>query len=111
MDWITKPRAAEELGRGGFWQTGPDFLRKPIEEWPIKYSFQMDKLKGELVAKGVHMSMVAVVQSSIMAMLLEKYNSLERFENVLMYILRYLSCIFKWFGQQKAGTKSVMTFE
>ena len=99
-DWIMKPRAAEKLGEGGFWQTEPDFLKRPIEEWLIKYSFRMDKFKGELIAKGVHMSMVAVVQSSIMAMLLDKYSSLVRLENVLTYVLR-------WSGQQKAGTKSI----
>ena len=83
---------------------GPDFLRKPIEDWPIKYLFMTDKLEGELVAKGVQTSMVTVVQSSIMTVLLEKYNSLEKLETILAYVLR-------WSSQQKARTKSVMVDE
>ena len=38
-NWTTKPQQARELKKGGFWQTGPNFLRKDEEEWPIKLSF------------------------------------------------------------------------
>ena len=83
---------------------GPDFLWRSVEEWPIKYSFMMDKLKGELIAKGVQTSMVTIMQSSIMKALLDKYNSIEKMETILAYILR-------WSSQQKARMKSVMMDE
>ena len=39
-DWATKPRRVSELATGGFWQKGPDFLRKDYKEWPIKHDFK-----------------------------------------------------------------------
>ena len=37
-DWITKPRTVKDLKPGGFWQKGPIFLTRLIEEWPIKFN-------------------------------------------------------------------------
>ena len=31
-DWTTKPWQARELAEGGFWLTGPNFLRKEVKE-------------------------------------------------------------------------------
>ena len=46
----------EELNKCGFWQTGPNFLRKDIGEWPIKLTFQTDVLEGDLIPKSHHNS-------------------------------------------------------
>ena len=39
-DWVTKPRSVKELSSDGFWQRGPEFLRTPFEDWPIKTNFK-----------------------------------------------------------------------
>ena len=43
-------------------QKGPAFLTKPYEEWPIKLTFCMDRMEGELVAKGVHCVTIAMLE-------------------------------------------------
>ena len=53
---MTKHWQARELKQGGFWQTGPDFLRKDFTDWPIKLKFQTDVLEGELIPKSNHNS-------------------------------------------------------
>ena len=35
-DWCTKPRSVKDMVEGGFWQKGPDFLRKNERDWPVK---------------------------------------------------------------------------
>ena len=35
-DWNTRGKNPEELGSESEWQLGPEFMAKPIEEWPIK---------------------------------------------------------------------------
>ena len=35
-DWNTRGKSPSELGLGSVWQEGPEFLRKPVCDWPIK---------------------------------------------------------------------------
>lgn len=35
-DWNTRGKSPSELGADSLWQNGPEFLQKPIEQWPIK---------------------------------------------------------------------------
>ena len=50
-DWCTKPRQVNDLMAGGFWESGPEFLRTPVEEWPTKSSYKKDGLEGEILVK------------------------------------------------------------
>ena len=46
-DYCTKPRKPEDLGEGSMWQEGPEFLRTPVEEWPVVETFK--KLNKEIL--------------------------------------------------------------
>ena len=35
-DWNTRGKSPSELGADSVWQNGPEFLQKPIDQWPIK---------------------------------------------------------------------------
>ena len=35
-DWNTRGKSPSELGPGSMWQEGPDFLKLPFDQWPIK---------------------------------------------------------------------------
>ena len=35
-DWNTRGKSPSELGPGSMWQEGPDFLKLPFNQWPIK---------------------------------------------------------------------------
>ena len=50
-DWCTKPRSALKVANDDFWQSGPDFLRRDEASWPIKFSYKMDRLEGEVSLK------------------------------------------------------------
>ena len=72
-DWATKPRKAEDLKQGGFWQKGPKFMEKDVSEWPIKLDFRTDRLEGELQPKGVMMVfMISEEMCNVLETLLKK---------------------------------------
>ena len=35
-DWTTRGKHPKDLDEGSTWQTGPEFLSQPIQQWPIK---------------------------------------------------------------------------
>ena len=43
-DWVTRGKNPGELGPGSVWQTGPGFLKQPIEEWPVSSQTNVEKL-------------------------------------------------------------------
>ena len=43
-DWVTRGKTSVELGPGSVWQTGPGFLKQPIEEWPVSSQTNVEKL-------------------------------------------------------------------
>ena len=91
-DWATKPRKAEELIQGGFWQKGPRFLEKHVSEWPIKLDFRTDRLDGELKPKGVMMVfMVSDEMCDVLTKLLQKFSSPQKLFNVVAYVFKWKS--------------------
>ena len=46
-DWIIRRKNPDELGPGSTWQNGPEFLKLPEEEWPIKQDCSFESLPEE----------------------------------------------------------------
>ena len=46
-DWITRGKNPDELGQGSTLQNGPEFLKLPEEEWPIKQDCSFESLPEE----------------------------------------------------------------
>ena len=43
-DWVTRRKSLTELGPRSAWQRGPDFLRQPVEEWPVSSHANVEEL-------------------------------------------------------------------
>ena len=43
-DWVTRGKSPEELGPCSVWQTGPEFLKQPVQEWPVSSKTSVEKL-------------------------------------------------------------------
>ena len=43
-DWVTRGKSPEELGPCSIWQSGPEFLKQPVEEWPVSSQVNVEKL-------------------------------------------------------------------
>ena len=43
-DWITRGKKPKEIDADSSWQNGPEFLKKPDSEWPIKKTFNGEEL-------------------------------------------------------------------
>jgi len=43
-DWVTRGKSPGELGPCTIWQTGPEFLKRPVEEWPVSSQTNIEKL-------------------------------------------------------------------
>lgn len=50
-DLVTRGCSPEQLGEDSSWQTGPMFLTKPIEEWPIKSAAEVASGTREVVSR------------------------------------------------------------
>ena len=80
---MTKPRSVGELAADGFWQRGPEFLRCPFEEWPIKTTLKKDEqLEGDLLPKElVKRVLFTATNDCEMYKLLHSIGSMENFDN------------------------------
>ena len=87
-DWATKPRLVSELKEGGFWQSGPDFLKRDFSEWPIKLDFRTDKLEGELMPKVVNSVFIVFDESGcVLNDLLERLSSAKKLFRIVAKVL------------------------
>ena len=89
-DWCTKPRHVRELAVGSFWECGPEFLRKPVEEWPVRSSYKKEGLEGEIVSKKVFAVRVAVSKGvdDYLKSLINRSSSWRRMLRVLVWMIR-----------------------
>ncbi|KAK2549017.1 hypothetical protein P5673_030646 [Acropora cervicornis] len=42
-DWVIRGKSPEELGPCSIWQSGPEFLKQPVEEWPVSSQANVEK--------------------------------------------------------------------
>ena len=91
-DWCTKPRSVKDLHPGGFWQNGPEFLRLPESEWPVKLTYRTDRLEGEInIHKQCHTAVVNVASPDFLGRIVRRFSSWKKMCRVLAWILR-LGC-------------------
>ena len=78
-NWLMKPRSVKELVADGFWQRGPEFLRMEFKNWPIRTTFRLDRLDGELSPTKEVVSKVMLCRSTedCLWKLLQKKSHLE----------------------------------
>ena len=103
-DWLMKSRSLKELGADGFWQRGPDFLRMEFKSWPIRTTFRMDRLDGELSLTQEFVSnvMLSVSMEDCLWKLLEEKSSLKSLHRLLALILRWRSVsTLRKYGRQQ----------
>ena len=43
-DWVTRGKSPGELGPCGIWQTGQEFVKQPVEKWPVSSQANIEKL-------------------------------------------------------------------
>ena len=89
-DWCTKPRQVKDLlPIDGFWQCGPEFLRLHEKEWPIKLTYRIDHLEGELVvSKQCHVAVVNVAHPDFLGRITHMFGSWRKMCRILAWILR-----------------------
>ena len=84
----------------GFWQHGPEFLRRPFEDWPIKTTFKKDEqLEGDLLPKElVKRVLFTATQDCEMYKLLHSVGSMEKFRqhSKLERLHRILAFMLRW---------------
>ena len=52
-DMVTRPTSHRNIGPASMWQCGPEFLKRSMEEWPIRQDFQEQELPDRI---GVHIA-------------------------------------------------------
>ena len=43
-DWLTRGKKPQDLQSSSLWQQGPQFLEKPIDEWPVSKDWVLNDL-------------------------------------------------------------------
>ena len=73
-DIISRGAAAKDLGENSVWQTGPEFLKLPEEEWPIKQSYS-----GQILPEAIVMAAAIEVEPSVASMIdIERFSSYDK---------------------------------
>ena len=84
----------------GFWQSGPEFLRRPFEDWPIKTMLKKDeRLEGDLLPKElVKRVLFTATKDCEMYKLLHSVGSMGKFRQhrELERLHRILAVILRW---------------
>ena len=73
-DWVTREKSPTELGPRKAWQKGPDFLRQPVEEWPVSSHANVEELHERYKAViNVNATDKETLQSKLTARILRLY--------------------------------------
>ena len=77
------------LPADGFWQRGSAFLLLDEKDWPIIYSYRIDRLEGEIVvSKQCHVAVVNADHPDLLGRIVYRIGSWEKMCRVLAWILR-----------------------
>lgn len=85
-DWLTRGKSPKELGPDSLWQTGPEFLKWPLEEWPISCQVNVEKLPER---HKVIMAVVAKEVETLAARIdISRFSKIEMLKNTTARILK-----------------------
>ena len=88
-DWCTKPQHVKKL-ESSFWTEGPDFLKRPLSLWPLKYTYKKDHLEGQLhLPKQVKCLFVQAHHDDFLGRIVHRSSSWSKSVRVLAWILRF----------------------
>ena len=57
-DWVTRGKVYSELGEGSLWQTGPKFLEKAVDEWPVVKEVMIQELPEQIKKFSVNIAQI-----------------------------------------------------
>ena len=105
-----------ELAVDGFWQRGPEFLMTPFEDWPIKTTFKMEQLEGDLLPKElVKRVLFSASKDCYLYKLLHSVGSMTKFRqhSELERLHRILAVLQRWrsVSTLKNADKQTLTIE
>ena len=87
-DWCTKSHPVKDLS-SSLWQAGPHFFREEEESWPIKLTYRVDRLEGEIQLKPkVICNFINLAHPDYLARLLNNGSCWQRILRVLCWMLR-----------------------
>lgn len=77
-DMLTRPATIQQMGEDSVWQNGPEFLKLPIEQWPVKQTTETElpDMIGRTSACGVESTVLHDDKTPIMDFFnLNRYSS------------------------------------
>ena len=78
-DWITRGKKPSEIGPDSAWQNGPEFLTKPVSEWPAEQTFNGEELPERVrVAMATNATVTNIPAAAIDITRCSSYNKLMR---------------------------------
>lgn len=100
-DWITRGKTPHELNYQSDWQSGPEFLKLAVQEWPVIYQSDIKELP-ELNRKTF---VIASVEGTVEEDLLSTIN-IKRFSKLrlLINVTAHILMLYKKFHNRKKGT-------
>jgi hypothetical protein len=90
-DWNTRGKSPQELKAGSMWQDGPDFLKMPLDRWPVK-SVKEIRTQVEVRSDFID-SLVEEVTSFSVQVGRFKYTNTSRWEILVRGLALVIGCI------------------
>ena len=90
-DWVTRGKSPGELGPCSIWQVGPEFSKKPVEEWPVSSQTNVEKLPER--DKTVMTTYAKEIKNLAARIDISRFSKIELLKNTTARILK----LYKWY--------------
>ena len=85
-DWLTRGKEARDLDHNSAWQNGPEFLKLPDSEWPIKNQTEITDLPETL--SPVSLATVQIKETLATRIDIDKFSNFNRLIHVTARVLK-----------------------